>query len=117
MTTGFSLLLMTASANTLLQTTVADDKRGRIMSLYTMAVTGPSPIGGLLAGLLADQVGAALTLRVAGLACLGSSVLFVLCRSPRLNSADPSDSNIVPFFDKEERNLVLATTGPYRNAS
>ena len=68
--TGFTLLLLTAAANTLLQTRVAEDKRGRVVSLYTMMVTGLAPVGGLLAGLLADRVGAAGTLRLAGAACV-----------------------------------------------
>jgi MFS family permease len=81
-TTGFALLLTTAAANTALQTLVEDDKRGRVMSLYTMAVTGLAPVGGLIAGLLADWVGAADTLRLAGLTCLITWI--VLVRLPRV---------------------------------
>jgi MFS family permease len=58
-TTGFALLLTTAAANTVLQSLAEDDKRGRLMSLYTMAVTGLAPVGGLSAGLLANWIGAA----------------------------------------------------------
>jgi MFS family permease len=75
--TGFALLLLTAGANTVMQTIVAEDKRGRVLSLYTMAVTGLSPLGGLLAGVLADAVGAPLTLRLAGLTCLALALAFV----------------------------------------
>jgi MFS family permease len=74
--TGFSLLLLTAAANTLLQMLADDDKRGRIVSLYTMAVTGLAPVGGLLAGLLANRTGPAVTLRLAGLACLVGAAAF-----------------------------------------
>jgi MFS family permease len=74
--TGFSLLLLTAAANTLLQTLADEDKRGRVVSLYTMAVTGLAPVGGLLAGLLADQVGPATALRLAGVTCLAGAVAF-----------------------------------------
>ena len=45
--TGFALLLTTAAANTALQTIVDDDKRGRIMSLYTTAMTGLAPFGAI----------------------------------------------------------------------
>jgi MFS family permease len=86
--TGFALLLMTAGANTLLQTLVDEDKRGRVLSLYTMAVTGLAPMGGLLAGVLANQFGAALTLRVTGLACLAGALVFAL-RFPRLPTLAP----------------------------
>jgi MFS family permease len=74
--TGFTLLLMTAAANTVLQALADEDKRGRVVSLYTTMVTGLAPVGGLLAGLAADRVGAALTLRVAGLFCLAGSMAF-----------------------------------------
>jgi MFS family permease len=75
---GFALLLLTAGANTLLQTNVDEDKRGRVVSLYTTMVTGLAPIGGLLAGLVAEQMGAPLTLRVTGLLCLGLALPFAL---------------------------------------
>ena len=52
---GFALLLLMAASNTVLQTIVDADKRGRVMSLFTMAANGLAPIGGLLAGLLAYQ--------------------------------------------------------------
>ena len=70
---GFALLLMTAAANTVLQSIVDEDKRGRIVSLYTTMVTGLAPVGGLLAGLLAEHVGAPIALRLAGLTCLAAS--------------------------------------------
>jgi MFS family permease len=73
--TGFSLLLMTAGANTILQTIVAEDKRGRVVSFYTTMVTGLSPLGGLLAGQVADSIGAPLTLRFVGGCCLLAAIL------------------------------------------
>ena len=76
--TGFTLLRLPAAANTLLQTLVAEDKRGRVVSLYTMMVTGLAPVGGLLAGLLADRVGAALALRLAGGVCVVGWAYFSL---------------------------------------
>jgi MFS family permease len=76
--TGFTLLLLTAAANTLLQTLAAEDKRGRVVSLYTMMVTGLAPVGGLLAGLMADRVGAAAALRLAGGACVLGWVAFAV---------------------------------------
>jgi MFS family permease len=82
---GFALLLVMAGSNTVLQTLVEDNKRGRVMSLFTMAVTGLAPLGGLLAGLLADRAGAAATLRMAGLACVAGSLAFAM-RYPRLRA-------------------------------
>ena len=76
--TGFALLLMTAGANTVLQTIVDEDKRGRVVSLYTMMVTGLAPLGGLVGGFLAEHIGARLTLRWTGLACLAAALPFAI---------------------------------------
>lgn len=73
---GFGILVMTASSNTVLQTVVDDDKRGRIMSLYAVAFLGVTPIGSLLAGALARAFGAPLTVLVGGLGCLVASIVF-----------------------------------------
>jgi MFS family permease len=81
--TGLTLLLLTAGANTLLQTLVAEDKRGRVVSLYTMMVTGLAPVGGLLAGALADRIGAAAALRLAGVMCVVGWLTFAMrCHRP-----------------------------------
>ncbi len=82
---GFALLLLMAASNTVLQTIVEADKRGRVMSLFTMAVNGLAPIGGLLAGLLAYHAGAAVTLRVAGVVSILGSLCFSL-HYPRLRA-------------------------------
>jgi len=60
--TGFGMLMQMTSSNTILQTIVDDDKRGRVMSFYTMAFMGTAPFGSLLAGALASKVGAPTTL-------------------------------------------------------
>jgi len=73
---GFGMMVEMASSNMILQTVVDDDKRGRIMSLYTMAFMGTAPIGSLAAGTLAHQFGAVPTLIAGGVLCLCSSLLF-----------------------------------------
>jgi MFS family permease len=70
MAAGFGLMAATASSNTILQTIVDDDKRGRVMSLYTMAFMGMAPFGGLLAGVLASRIGASYTVLAGGVAVL-----------------------------------------------
>jgi len=107
-TTGFALLLLTAGANTLMQTIVAEDKRGRVLSLYTMAVTGLAPMGGLAAGLLADKVGAPLTLRLAGFACLAGSLFFAL-RTASVNSVNHAGPSPESLPDQRETDLVYVT--------
>jgi MFS family permease len=74
--TGLGMMMQVASSNTVLQTIVDDDKRGRIMSFYTMAFMGMSPFGSLLAGLLASKIGAPNTLLVCGALCILGAFLF-----------------------------------------
>ena len=66
--TGFGLMVQMASGNTILQTIVDDDKRGRVMSFYVMCVMGTTPIGSLLAGAVADRLGTPETLLIGGVA-------------------------------------------------
>jgi len=73
---GFGMMLQMASSNTILQTIVDDDKRGRVMSFYAAAFMGTVPIGSLLAGSLADLVGAPLTVLIGGVACLVGALGF-----------------------------------------
>jgi MFS family permease len=74
--TGLGMILQMASSNTILQTIVDDDKRGRIMSLSVMAMMGTAPFGGLLAGALADRIGAPNTLLIGGVCCVIGAYLF-----------------------------------------
>ncbi len=74
--TGFGMMLQMASSNTILQTIVDDDKRGRVMSLYTMAFMGTAPFGSLMAGALADIIGAPNTILAGGIACVIGALLF-----------------------------------------
>jgi MFS family permease len=74
--TGFGMMVQMASTNTVLQTIVEEDKRGRVMSFYTMAFMGMAPFGSLLAGSLANNIGAPKTVMIGGIACILGSVLF-----------------------------------------
>ncbi len=67
---GFGMLVVTVSINMILQTIVDDEKRGRVMSLYTAAFLGIAPLGALMAGMFADRFGAAITLTVGGSLCM-----------------------------------------------
>jgi MFS family permease len=73
---GFGMMVQMASSNTILQTIVEDDKRGRIMSLYTMAFRGMMPFGSLIMGSLASKVGVPITLFVGGLVCMVAAAVF-----------------------------------------
>jgi len=73
---GFGIIVTAASVNMMLQTLVDDDKRGRIIGFYAMAFLGMAPVGGLIAGSLAGQLGAPVTAMVEGTCCLlGTLVL------------------------------------------
>ncbi len=81
--TGFGFLSTTASSNTIIQTIVDDDKRGRVMSFYTMAFMGMAPIGSLLAGFLASKFGATDALLFGGFSCLFATFIFFRLTHPR----------------------------------
>jgi MFS family permease len=74
--TGFGMMVQMASCNTVLQTIVEEDKRGRVMSLYTTAFMGMVPFGSLLAGSLASKIGAPTTITISGIACILGSIRF-----------------------------------------
>lgn len=73
---GFGLMQQMAPSNTILQTIVDDEKRGRVMSFYSMAFLGMAPFGSLLAGNLAARFGAPRTVMIHGAVCLLGSLWF-----------------------------------------
>jgi MFS family permease len=73
---GLGMMLHTASSNTILQTIVDEDKRGRVMSIYTMAIMGTAPFGSLMAGGLAKIIGAPNTILAGGIICIIGAVIF-----------------------------------------
>jgi len=67
---GAFMITFLATSNTLLQTKVPDDLRGRIMGFFVMALLGMVPLGSLQIGLLAQYLGAPLAIRIGILICL-----------------------------------------------
>lgn len=74
--TGGAMMEQMAASNTILQTIVDDDKRGRVMSFYSMAFMGMAPFGSLLAGALANRIGAPATLLLGGALCIAGAAWF-----------------------------------------
>jgi len=74
--TGFGVITQLASSNTILQTVVDENKRGRVMSLYTMALMGIAPLGSLLAGTLAVAFGVTATLLAGSTVCMAGAFIF-----------------------------------------
>jgi MFS family permease len=73
---GFGMIVQFASTNTLLQTIVDEDKRGRVVALYSMSFMGITPLGSLLLGSLSDGLGVPITILIAGGCCLVASFFF-----------------------------------------
>jgi MFS family permease len=84
--TGFGMMQQMAASNTILQTIVDENMRGRVMSFYTMAFAGTAPFGSLAAGIIAQRIGAPTTLVIGGIACALGSVWF-LRTLPRIRQA------------------------------
>jgi MFS family permease len=83
MAVGFGMMVQLAASNTILQTIVDEDKRGRVMSFYSMAFLGMAPFGSLVAGLLAAWVGPPTTVLLSGVGCMAGGLLFAW-QLPRL---------------------------------
>jgi MFS family permease len=75
---GFGMMQGLAASNTVIQTLVPEDKRGRVMSYYTMAFVGMAPFGSLLAGALAHKLGAPHTVMITGAVCVVGSLWFTV---------------------------------------
>jgi MFS family permease len=73
---GGAMMIQMAGSNTILQTIVDDDKRGRVMSFYSMAFLGMAPFGSLLAGGLAHYTGAPRTVMISGTICIAGAGWF-----------------------------------------
>lgn len=74
---GVGMMVQTAASNTILQTVVDEDKRGRVMSFLGMSLFGTVPIGSLIAGALATRIGAENTILLGGLICVISAGFFL----------------------------------------
>jgi MFS family permease len=83
---GFSVMRQMAAANTLIQTRIPDQYRGRIMALYAMTVVGLVPFGSLGAGALAQAVGARWTFAVGGALAIAAAFVF------QAHAIDPNEA-------------------------
>jgi MFS family permease len=67
---GFGFMLLMAASNTIIQTIVDEDKRGRVMAFLMTAILGTAPVGTLAVGAIADRIGAPATTIAEGVCCL-----------------------------------------------
>jgi MFS family permease len=70
------MMIQMASTNTLIQSMVPDNLRGRVMSVYSMVFMGMAPIGALLAGVLSHHLGAPMTVSLGGAICICGAAIF-----------------------------------------
>ena len=84
---GLSMMVQMASSNTLIQAMVPDDLRGRVMSVYSMMFMGMAPFGALLAGWIANRVGAPATVAGGGVLCILFGAIPFALRLPSLRPA------------------------------
>lgn len=80
---GFAMMTQMAASNTLIQSMVPDALRGRVMAIYSMMFMGMAPLGALLGGFLADQIGAGSTVALGGAFCVAGGLL-LLWRLPAI---------------------------------
>lgn len=80
---GFAMIVQMASSNTLIQSMVPDALRGRVMAVYSMMFMGMAPFGALLAGVVAEPLGAPRTVALGGLVCIAGAAVFY-ARLPKL---------------------------------
>jgi MFS family permease len=78
---GFGSMVQVAASNTLLQTIVDDNKRGRVMSFFLMAYFGTAPFGSLIAGWVSDRYGAPVTVAFGGACCIAGAIWFAMTLS------------------------------------
>jgi MFS family permease len=89
---GFSMVLEMASSNTLIQSMVPDELRGRVMAIYSMTFMGMAPLGSLVAGWSAERFGAPAAVVIGGSICLAASIVFL---------------RQIPLLRGEARRLIL----------
>ena len=80
---GAGMMVTMAATNTIIQTIVREELRGRVMAFYTMAFLGTAPIGSLVAGVAADRIGPQRTILFGGLSCIAAGTWFAF-HLPRL---------------------------------
>ena len=97
---GGGMMVEMAATNTIVQTIVADEMRGRVMAFYAMAFLGTAPLGSLMAGLVAAHIGPMRTIMIGGVACIIGGVIFAF-RLPTLRA------HVRPIYI--ERGILVAT--------
>ena len=75
---GFAMMIQMAASNTLVQSMVPDNLRGRVMAVYSMMFMGMAPLGAMFAGTVAQNIGAPYTVAIGGTVCVVGAIIFGL---------------------------------------
>jgi predicted MFS family arabinose efflux permease len=89
------MMIEITASNTILQTISEDDKRGRVMSFYSIAFMGTVPLGNLLSGVFSDLIGVSYTVLFGGVFCIIGALVFAT-RLPKIRKS------IRPIYIKKE---------------
>ncbi|MEO6637055.1 MAG: MFS transporter [Ginsengibacter sp.] len=100
---AFGMMSQITITNTLIQTTVDPNMRGRVISFYAMAFFGMQPLGGLFIGFISEHIGVKNTVMAEGIIALLIGVLHVRF----LQSRKPEKTNVVPSMDKQPAAVAL----------
>ena len=111
---GCAMMIQMAASNTVVQTIVQDDKRGRVMSFYSMAFLGMAPFGSLLAGTLANRLGAPRTVIINGIVCIAGGSWFASQLSSIRDVVHPiyKKMGIIPEIARGIQNASVLQTPP-----
>ncbi|HVN71523.1 MAG TPA: MFS transporter [Desulfomonilia bacterium] len=74
--TGFGMMVQMVGSNTIVQTILDEEMRGRVMSFFAVSFAGTMPFGSLYAGAVASSIGAPMTLVISGFICIAASLAF-----------------------------------------
>jgi MFS family permease len=85
---GLGMMVQLVSSNTMVQSCVSDDMRGRTMSIYAMAMQGTMPLGSLTAGYIASRLGVPTTFVICGACCVAGSIVFTMGLQKWKNSSE-----------------------------
>jgi MFS family permease len=112
--TGFAMVTQMAASNAVLQTIVDENKRGRVMSFYTLAFFGMGPLGSLLSGCLASTLGTASAFLICGMMCVTGSLIFAVLLPELQRVVRPIyiRVGIVPGEPAEDAAAAIAYTMP-----
>ncbi len=103
MITGFGMMSQTTVSNTIIQTSVSKEMRGRVISYYAMAFFGMQPIGGLLIGTVSHYAGAPYTILAEGIAAICIAFIFL----PFLRKDILKEKDKIELIELEDSSVII----------